>query len=167
MEKVLKNRPGLPPTFWTYVLCIFICEAVGFISALVSNTANNPWFDSLNKPSFNPPPQVFAPVWTLLYLLMGIASAMVWKSPADNALKQKAQSMFITQLFFNFCWSILFFKFHSPGFALIDIAFMLITISITIYRFSHISKTAAWLMVPYLAWVCFATALNFTIWYIN
>lgn len=152
---------------WKLVVSIVICEAVGIVSALLSQPGTNTWFDNLNKPSWNPPAYLFGPVWTLLYLLMGVSLWLIWKSEAPSQQKRSAIMIFSFQLFLNFWWSILFFKLHSPLMALVDIVLMVIAILFTIFRFASISCSAAWLLVPYISWVCFATLLNYTIWAMN
>ena len=127
----------------------------------------NPWFETLNKPSWNPPAYLFAPVWTLLYLLMGISLWLIWKSNTPAPQKINLIILFSLQLFLNFWRSIIFFKFHSPALALLNIILMLILILLTIINFSKISKPAARLLVPYIAWVSFATILNYTICILN
>jgi translocator protein len=149
------------------IIAILVCEAVGIISALLSNTSNNAWFNTLAKPSWNPPAYLFGPVWTILYLLMGIALWLIWKSDAPYLKKTNAICIFFFQLFFNFCWSILFFRFHSPLLALINIVIMVITIVATMSTFATINKKATWLLLPYIMWVGFATLLNFAIWVMN
>ena len=152
---------------WKLVIAILLCEFTGILSAFVSQTSNNEWFLSLNKPSWNPPSYLFAPVWTFLYLLMGISFWLVWKSKAPEHKKKQACLVFAVQLFLNFWWSILFFRFHSPGIAFIDIVLMIVMILATIFAFARISSAAAWLLVPYISWVCFAAILNYTIWSMN
>ena len=152
---------------WKLIISILICETTGIASGLIANTGMNAWFDALNKPSWNPPAFLFAPVWTFLYLLMGISLWLIWKSAAPVAQKSNAIILFSLQLFLNFWWSIIFFKFHSPAFALVDIILLLILILFTIISFSKLSKPAAWLLVPYIAWVSFATILNYSIWVLN
>jgi tryptophan-rich sensory protein len=98
---------------------------------------------------------------------MGTALWLVWKSDAPEQKKKNAELIFALQLFLNFWWSILFFRFHSPAFAFMEIILLLATIFITIFRFAPISRTAAWLMVPYISWVSFASILNYTIWMMN
>lgn len=154
-------------TTWKFTIAILLCESVGIISGFLARANNNLWFDKLNKPSWNPPAYLFAPVWTTLYLLMGISLALIWKNKATELEKRNAYLLFATQLFLNFWWSILFFHFHSPALALIDIILMVITIIFTIFVFSNFSKTASWLLVPYIVWVSFATFLNFSIWNLN
>ena len=152
---------------WKFIIAIILCEAVGIISGLLASANNNLWFDTLNKPSWNPPAYLFGPVWTTLYLLMGISLALVWKNKATELNKHNAYFLFAIQLFLNFWWSIFFFYFHSPALALVDIILMVITIIFTIFSFSNFSKSAAWLLLPYIAWVSFAAILNFTIWNLN
>jgi translocator protein len=155
------------PSLWKFIIAILICEGVGISSGLLSRAGMNDWFATLTKPSWNPPAYLFGPVWATLYFLMGVSLWLIWKSNVPTTNKRNALSLFAIQLFLNFWWSLLFFKFHSPEFALIDIVFLLISIFFTIYYFSGISKLAAWLLVPYIAWVSFATILNYTIWSIN
>lgn len=162
----MQMRKGISP-FWACVLWVAVCETTGIISGWISGSQPDTWYAALRKPSFNPPPSVFGPVWTLLYFLMGIAAGIVHTRVSYGRAKVRALGMFIIQLFLNFLWSVFFFGLHMPGLALADILLLLITIWITIRRFGGISKTAAWLMVPYLLWVAFATVLNFSIWRMN
>ena len=156
----------ISPT-WKLIFAILICEGTGITSGLIANTGMNPWFETLNKPSWNPPAYLFAPVWTMLYLLMGISLWLIWKSNTPAPQKINLIILFSLQLFLNFWWSIIFFKFHSHALALLNIILMLILILLTIINFSKFSKAAAWLLVPYIAWVSFATILNYTIWSLN
>jgi tryptophan-rich sensory protein len=107
------------------------------------------------------------PVWTTLYVLMGLALYLVWKSSADADLKRTAIILFALQLTLNFFWSIIFFTAHQPGWALVEIAAMWLMILLTIFWFGKISSTAAWLLVPYICWVSFASVLNYSIWRLN
>ncbi|AEE51930.1 TspO and MBR like protein [Haliscomenobacter hydrossis DSM 1100] len=154
-------------SIWKLIIAVLACEAIGFTSGLIGSAGMNVWFDNLQKPSWNPPAYLFAPVWTLLYALMGIAFWLIWKNETAVAKKRSAYVAFALQLFLNFWWSIIFFKFQSPFFALIEIILLLFMIILTIFHFSKISKTAAWLLVPYLLWVSFASVLNYTIWALN
>lgn len=153
--------------WWFLAGCILACELTGILSAALSNTSNNPWFDSLVKPEWNPPDAVFGPVWTVLYLLMGISVWMVWFDTPDGKNKKPAIAVFILQLFCNFVWSILFFRMQSPFAALIDIVLLLALIITTMVLFARHSKIAAYLLIPYLLWVSFATVLNWKIWELN
>lgn len=164
-----QNAPAnVIPDGWKLIVAIVICEGVGIISGLLSRSEMNTWFATLAKPSWNPPAYLFGPVWTTLYLLMGVSLWIIWKSDTIAIKKKRnAINIFAVQLFLNFWWSILFFKLHQPGLAFIDILLMLITILLTIYQFFKISKLAAWLLVPYISWVIFASVLNYTIWKMN
>ena len=148
-----------------YLFAILICLAVGGIAGFVTIDAVKTWYLTLNKPSWNPPNYLFGPVWTSLYILMGIAWGMVWSS--DSIEKPRAMQFFIIQLVFNFFWSFLFFGMKNISVALFDIVALWIMILLTIIVFNRISKTAALLLVPYILWVSFATVLNFTIWRLN
>jgi translocator protein len=152
---------------WKFIIAVFICEAVGIVSGLLTQQETATWFSTLEKPTWNPPAYLFGPVWTTLYLLMGISLWLIWKCDAPETQKLRAELTFAVQLFLNFMWSILFFKCHSPLLAFIDILLMIVVILMTIGRFARMSKLAAWLLIPYLAWVCFATVLNYNIWLLN
>ena len=149
------------------IISIAIPLAVGGISGFFTAGSVNTWFVTLNKPSFNPPGWLFAPVWTVLYILMGIAFYIIWSSHSKLEKKYTCYTYYWLQLLLNFLWTFLFFYFHRPDLALIDIILLFIMIASTIFSFRKISKTAAWLLVPYLCWVAFATALNFAIWRLN
>ena len=149
------------------IISLSIPILVGSIAGFFTSGAIKGWYALVNKPSFNPPNWIFAPMWSLLYILMGYACFLIWKSIVENKIKSKALTIYAIQLFLNFMWSFLFFYFQNPALALIDIVLMIITISITIKYFYPISKLAAYLLVPYLLWVMFATALNFEIWRLN
>jgi tryptophan-rich sensory protein len=145
---------------------VLLTLTVGGISSYFTAGEVNGWFTTLNKPSFNPPNWLFGPVWTALYIMMGVAIFLVDQKPS-SAAKSLAIKYFIIQLFFNFWWSIIFFKFHAIGWALVEIIVLWIFILLTILSFSKVSKLAAWLLVPYIAWVSFATLLNSAFWYLN
>ena len=162
----MESRNKLTVT-WKFIIAILLCESIGIISGLLASANDNVWFDNLNKPTWNPPAYLFAPVWTTLYLLMGISLALIWINKASELKKRNAYLLFATQLFLNFWWSIFFFQFHSPALALVDIVLMVITIILTIFSFSSFSKPASWLLVPYITWVSFATFLNYSIWILN
>ncbi len=148
-----------------FIIALIIPLSVGAIGGFFTSSSITSWYSNLNKPFFNPPNWIFGPMWTLLYLLMGIACYLTWIS--EHAYKKTALKIYALQLIFNFLWSFLFFYFKNPALALIDIVLMIITISATMIAFSKISKKAAWLLIPYLLWVLFATALNFEIWRLN
>jgi tryptophan-rich sensory protein len=150
-----------------FTIAILLCEGIGISSGLLAGSNNSFWFENLVKPSWNPPSYLFGPVWTALYLLMGISLALIWKHNATEQIKRKAYLVFAIQLFLNFWWSLLFFYFQSSFLALIDIVLMVLFILLTMFRFNAFSKPASWLLIPYLLWVSFATLLNFSIWYLN
>jgi benzodiazapine receptor len=150
----------------TILLCIGLPLAVGGISGYVTSQNVQSWYPGLAKPSFNPPNAVFGPVWTVLYILMGISFYLVIREPASEKKKQ-AIILFVIQLLLNFSWSILFFRFHLIGVALIDIVLLWLFIILMIRRFYQVSRKAANLQWPYLAWVSFASVLNAAIWYLN
>lgn len=148
-----------------YIFCIIICLAIGFISGIFTRDAISGYYLTLNKPSWNPPNWIFAPVWSTLYLMMGIAWARVKiKLPS---LVQPQNFIFITQLILNFFWSIIFFYWQSPFWAFIEILVLNLAIILCFFSFKKIDSTAAYLLVPYWFWVSFATFLTFTIWQLN
>lgn len=161
------NQTTKLSSVWKLAIAILACEATGIASAIISNTGMNAWFQAIQKPAWNPPSYLFGPVWTLLYCLMGISFWLVWTAKVPESTKRNAYLIFGIQLFLNFWWSILFFKCHSPSLALVDIVLMVVTILLSIFAFAKFSKTAAWLLVPYISWVTFATILNYTIWILN
>jgi translocator protein len=148
------------------VLCMLLPLAVGFVSGKITRENVIAWYPMLQKPSFTPPNYLFGPVWTVLYILMGISLYLIVRQPASHN-RTKAITLFSIQLLLNFWWSILFFRFHLIGYALIDIILLLIIIMLMIRSFFKVNNTAAHLQWPYLAWVSFATALNLAIWVLN
>ena len=135
---------------------------IGFLGSFFTASSVSTWYVTLNKPSFNPPNWVFGPVWTVLYILMGISLFLVWKS--DNRL---AFILFGVQLGLNLLWSLLFFGLQQPFFAFIEIVLLWGAIIATIIVFYSISRIAALLLVPYILWVTFAAILNFMIYWLN
>ena len=141
-------------------LCILSTLLIGGISGFATASSINGWYVTINKPSFNPPNYLFGPVWTTLYILMGISLYMILQSDS-NELRKKAVTIFSIQLFLNFCWSFIFFNFQSLGLAFAEIILMWISILTMIIIFYKINKTAALLQIPYLLWVSFAIVLNY------
>jgi benzodiazapine receptor len=121
------------------------------------------WYQTLNKPSWNPPPWIFGPVWTLLYLGMAVAAWLVWKRGRQG----QALRLYVVQLALNTAWTPVFFGAHQLGAAFIVIVCMWIAIFLTQRAFQAVSRPAGLLLVPYLAWVSFASVLNFTLWRLN
>ncbi|MGB5460576.1 MAG: TspO/MBR family protein [Eudoraea sp.] len=152
----------------TYIaISVTICLIIGFLSGFATQSSVNDWYLALNKPSFNPPNWIFAPVWTLLYILMGIAAGIVWAKGFYHIWVKTALYNFGFQLLFNALWSVVFFGFKNPFWALLVILFLLALILVTIKWFNVVSRTAAYLLIPYFLWVCFATLLNYRIWELN
>jgi tryptophan-rich sensory protein len=149
------------------IISILIPVLVGAISGYFTTSGVNGWYALANKPWFNPPNWIFAPVWSTLYVLMGIALFLVWKSTAATGIKQTAIVLFAVQLVLNFFWSLIFFKLQQPGWAFAEIILMWVMILLTILWFGKISSAAAWLLVPYICWVSFASVLNYSIWKLN
>jgi tryptophan-rich sensory protein len=147
------------------LLSIGICLGAGFIGSFFTYSAIPDWYAGLNKPPFNPPNWVFGPVWTLLYILMGISFYTIWIS--KSKFKKKGIKIFLIQLILNTSWSIAFFGFKNPELALINIIVLWIAIFLTIKSFLKISKVAAYLLIPYLLWVSFAGILNLSIVLLN
>jgi benzodiazapine receptor len=131
-----------------------------------SDSLNN-WYANLNKPAFTPPGWLFGPVWTTLYILMGISAFLVWRKGLENKAVRTALIWFIIQLVLNAVWSPLFFGLQSPLLGLIDIFLLLFAIIATLICFGKISTPATLLLVPYLGWVTFATILNLAIYFLN
>lgn len=146
-------------------LWIIACEIVGSIGSIFTMPNIAGWYVSLNKPFFTPPNWAFGPVWVTLFCLMGAAAYLVWEG--KNKRKEEALYYFGGQFFLNVIWSFLFFGLRSPLYGLICIVPLWFAILLTIIKFRKINKTAAWLLVPYLAWVTVATALNAAVWMLN
>lgn len=149
------------------IIAIVVCLAIGGLSGFATTDAIEGWYATVNKPSFNPPNWIFGPVWTLLYIMMGVAAGLVWKAGWERKEVRIALGIFVVQLLLNGLWSLIFFAWHSPMWALVEILVLLVFIILTIVRFKPINSTAAYLLLPYLAWVSFATVLTAAIWYLN
>ncbi|MCC7571566.1 tryptophan-rich sensory protein [Candidatus Micrarchaeota archaeon] len=149
---------------------IVVCLLAGFLGSFFTASAIPTWYSGLNKPFFNPPNWLFAPVWTALYIMMAIAGFLAWKEGWGVKNKKNiktALTLFFVQLFLNFLWSVLFFGMKNPFLAFIEIIILWIFIILTTIQFYKISKNAAYLMIPYILWVSFATILNYSIWILN
>ncbi|WP_422083328.1 TspO/MBR family protein [Ulvibacterium sp.] len=148
-------------------IAIGVCLVIGFLSGFATQSSVNDWYLTLEKPSFNPPNWIFAPVWTLLYILMGIAAGIVWAKGLHHRWVKTALYHFGFQLLLNGAWSIVFFGLKNPFWALIVILSLLILLALTIKWFKVVSSLAAYLLIPYFLWVSFATLLNYKIWELN
>ncbi len=149
-----------------FIICLAIPLGTGLLSGYLTMEETRTWFQAINKPSFTPPDQVFGPVWIILYTLMGVSLYMIWDT-RRNWLRRKAMLVFALQLFFNFWWSLIFFSFHLLFAAVIDILILWLLILYMIRCFKEVKPLAAWLNVPYLLWVSFATALTVSVWALN
>lgn len=154
-------------TFLRIAAAVAVCLLVGALSGFATQSSVDSWYTTLNKPSFNPPNWIFAPVWTVLYILMGISAGIVWGHGTYHKWVKTALYIFGFQLLFNATWSLVFFGLQSPLSALIILVVLLGLILLTIRWFNIISKTAAYLLIPYLLWVLFAGVLNFKIVQLN
>lgn len=148
------------------IISIALPVLTGTVSGLFSRP-DTVWFQSINKPDWQPPEWVFGPVWTTLYILMGVALYLVWFSNSNRAAKRTAVTLWGIQLVLNFFWSFIFFRLQRIDLAVVEIVVLWVFIVLTIFAFARISKTAAWLLVPYISWVSFATILTFTIYRLN
>jgi tryptophan-rich sensory protein len=146
---------------------IAVSVGTGALGGWITSDAVQTWYPTLNKPSWNPPNWLFAPVWTVLYVMMAIAAWLVWKKDARFAGVRAALILFFVQLALNLLWSALFFAARSPGLALIEVAVLWLAVAATLYAFITVSRPGGLLMLPYLAWVSFAAILNFAIWRLN
>jgi translocator protein len=172
------------------IVSILICEFAGIIGSIFTAPAIKSWYYFLNKPSFSPPNSLFAPVWTILFLLMGISLYLVWSKDftsevSENDAQKKAWNpisaklwsgswreenaalIFVLQLVLNILWSVIFFGLKSPLLAFFEILMLWFAILYTIVNFYRISKTSAFLLIPYIIWVSFAAILNFFVWRLN
>jgi len=152
---------------WKLVVSIIACLAAGAIGSIFTRQAIPTWYATLEKPAFNPPNWVFMPVWTLLYILMGIAAFLVWRKGLENRQVRIALIVFLVQLVLNALWSVAFFGLESPVYGLIVITVLWLAILFTTLQFYRISRAAGGLMLPYLLWVTFAAVLNESIWLLN
>lgn len=150
------------------VIAVIICLAIGYGSGIATQSSITTWYPTLNKPFFNPPNWLFAPVWTILYVMMGVSAGLVWsKMEVIPLLVKKALWVFAIQLILNALWSFLFFGMCNPFLAFIEILLLWLMILETIKLFKPIDPLASKLLIPYLLWVSFATLLNGAIWWLN
>lgn len=149
------------------IFSIFICLFAGFIGSFFTTPAIPNWYAMLQKPSFAPPNWVFFPVWTALFIMMGISFFFIWKKGLENKTVKTATYLFAGQLVLNTFWSIAFFGLKSPLLGLMEIIILWIAILATILTFKKLSRTAAYLLIPYIIWVSIAAFLNFSIWRLN
>jgi tryptophan-rich sensory protein len=152
----------------SFSIALFLPQLVGILSSVAAGNSVSTWYRSLKKPVWNPPGWIFAPVWTLLYGLMGLASWLVWKKREDQ--KDPARTglkLYGVQLTLNSLWSLIFFGARRVNLALVEIVSLWAAILVTIIKFALVDRRAAWLMIPYQLWVSFALILNAAIWWLN
>ena len=153
--------------FRRLIISIVICQLAGIIGSFFTAPNIPTWYAGVNKPWFNPPNWLFAPVWTILFVLMGISLYLIWEKGIEKKNVRLAVSVFGIQLFFNTIWSLLFFGLQNPMLAFFEIIILWLSILATIFLFYKLSKPAAFMLVPYIAWVTFAAVLNYYIWILN
>jgi len=155
---MLKNK------FLSFILFGLITFSASVIGGLVTVGFKEPWYSLINKPTFNPPSWVFAPVWTTLYLMMTIAIWLFWHSKNKNI---NTLYIYFIHLIFNTTWSVVFFVFHKIFLALVVLMILIVLIIILILRFKRVNIVSYYLMIPYLLWCCYALVLNFKIFLLN
>jgi tryptophan-rich sensory protein len=149
-----------------FALLLAACLGVGQLGAWLTRPRIDTWYATLVKPAWTPPDLAFPIVWTALYVMMAVAAWFLWLRSRPGEARWPLV-LFAVQLALNLLWSVLFFGLRSPGAALIGIAALITALAATILSFQRISTLAAWLLIPYLLWTCFAAALNFAIWRLN
>jgi translocator protein len=169
VQESVRNKLGGPArSLLVLVAFVALCFAAAGLGSLVTTpqTAGGGGYDTLNKPFFTPPSWLFGPVWSVLYLLMAVSGWLVWRERGFSGART-AMALFFAQLVLNLLWSVVFFGLEAPGLGLAEILVLWAAILATILAFRRTSRPAALLLVPYLAWVAFATALNAGIWLLN
>ena len=150
-----------------FLISLFITLGIGIIASIFTRPEIKGWYINLSKPSFTPPNWLFPVAWTILYVLIATAAYMVWIRRDKSITYTRASMIYIVQLLLNFSWSIVFFGMHEIFAALVIIILLLVTIILNIAWFGRFSKTAAWLLVPYVVWVSYAGLLNLSIYILN
>ncbi|MFA5125974.1 MAG: TspO/MBR family protein [archaeon] len=153
----------------TLIFFVIACEIIGALGSIFTIPNIPVWYASLTKPFFSPPNWLFAPAWTILFLLMGIALYLIWESKGKKVVRERkiALSWFAIQFALNVLWSFLFFGMQSAFLGFVGIVFLWLSIIITILSFYKVNKKAAYLLIPYILWVSFATVLNYSIMILN
>ena len=149
------------------VAIIVLCEVVGLLGSLFTFSSIPTWYASLSKPSFTPPSWLFGPVWVILYFLMSVSAYLIYENGIKKKNVKRALYVFAAQLALNFLWSVAFFGARSISLGLVIIVLLWIAIAITIIEFFRIRKSAGVLLLPYIAWVTIAMALNYSILVLN
>jgi tryptophan-rich sensory protein len=152
------------------LIALLVAFALCFAAAAVGELLTRPnlaWYASLEPPGFTPPNGVFPLVWTVLYAIMAISAWLFWRAKGREQDRRLGLVWFAIQLALNVAWSFAFFWLRNPGAGLLVVLLLLVAIAVTIVLFDRSSRAAALLLVPYLLWICFATALNFAFWFLN
>ncbi|OCX52906.1 TspO protein [Mucilaginibacter sp. PPCGB 2223] len=149
------------------LISVGITLSIGGLASYLIAPQMQVWYPFLQKPSFNPPNWIFAPVWSVLYVMIGVSACLVWQQRRESVDYINSQYSYFLQLLFNFSWPITFFGLHQIFAALVVIILLWLSIAANIFYFSKLSRPAAWLLVPYLLWVSFAGLLNFYIYLLN
>ncbi|MFH0777840.1 MAG: TspO/MBR family protein [Candidatus Eisenbacteria bacterium] len=150
-----------------FIISVAVCLLAGLVGSFFTTPAIPGWYASLDKPWFTPPNQLFGPVWTALYVLMGVSAFLVWRRGLGTPWAQLGLLAFAVQLVLNVGWSVLFFGLRSPEGGFVEITILWVAILATLVNFRRVSRTAAVLLIPYLVWVSFAAILNFSIMRLN
>jgi len=153
--------------FLAFILNIALTLCVGALGGYATAQSVKIWYPTLNKPSFNPPNWLFAPVWAILYILIGIAAYLIWLKRDQIIHFPRTVAIYLIQLILNLAWSFIFFYLHEVGFALAEIILLLIVIVINAIVFYKIDKRAGYLFIPYIIWVSFASFLTYNILILN
>ncbi len=161
------SSPQQPRSAWWILAFVAVCQLAGVLGVVSTETGSSAWYTSLAKPSFQPPGWLFGPVWTLLYTLMGVAAWRVWRLGLQHPGVRGALVLFALQLVLNAAWSPIFFGAHAIGLALGVLSALALVLLVTILAFRRLDRAAAGLLLPYLAWVAFATILNASILSLN
>jgi len=146
------------------IICIAACFLAAGLGSVLTTPSLRPWYASLKKPAWTPPSWLFGPAWTVLFIAMAISAWLVWRRVELTAVPMR---LFLLQLLLNIMWSGLFFALRSPGVAFAEIVLLWLSILAVTISFWEVFPPAGWLLLPYLAWVSFAAALNFSIWRLN
>lgn len=149
------------------ICSVFVCLLTGFLGSFLTMDSVSTWYADLSKPSFTPPDWAFGVVWPILYVMMGISAFLIWNKGIGSKQARVALGLFILQLILNSLWTPIFFGLNMMALALVEIVLLWVAILITIFAFWRISKTAAYLLIPYILWVSFAIVLNAALWYLN
>ena len=152
--------------FVALIISLLLAEGIGGLSGFLSMDVSNT-YQNFNKPFFSPPGWIFPIVWTILFFIMAVAAYRIWMIGKSGINVKKALVLYCIQLFLNFFWSIIFFRFRLYAIAFLELLLLLVFIVLTTFEFYRIDKTSSYFMIPYIAWVSFAGILNYTIWILN